>query len=138
MISNIRMEDKREIEGLGHHPLALIWCHETSAHPTAFFNQDGDIAGIAGVGPDSRKGVGQIWMICTPAVQKNPHTFVREAKRWLAHVGNDYQMLWNRVDARNTLHLKLVKLLGFKSLSIVCPEPNYLPFIEIVKLCASQ
>ena len=137
VIANIREEDKREIEGLGHTPMALIWCVETSTHATAFFNEEGEIAGLVGVGPDSREGVGQVWMICTPAVQKSPIAFVKHAKKWLATVGKDYKMLWNQVDSRNKLHLKMIKLLGFKSLRYVCPPPFYLPYIEIVRLCAS-
>ena len=84
VIANIREEDKREIEGLGHTPLALVWCVETSAHATAFFNDDGEIAGVAGIGPDEREGVGQVWM--KQAIQKNPVKFVKQAKLWLAEL----------------------------------------------------
>ena len=136
--ANIRKEDRREIEGLGHTPLALVWCVETSAHATAFFNREGELSGIAGIGHDDREGVGQVWMICTPAVEKNPVTFVRQAKLWLAEVGKDYQLLWNVMDSRNKLHRKAVKMLGFHSLAYVTPPPYHLPYIEIVKLCASQ
>ena len=139
VIANIREEDKREIEGLGHTPLALVWCVETSAHVTAFFNDDGEIAGVVGVGEDERPGVGQVWMICTPAIQKNPIKFVKHAKKWLERVGKDYDLLWNYMDSRNKLHHKLVKLLGFKSLRYFCPPPyQTIPYIEIVKLCVSQ
>lgn len=135
--ANLRDEDRREIEGLGHSPLALVWCVETSAHATAFVNRDGELAGIAGIGPDDREGVGQVWMICTPAVEKNPVTFVRQAKLWLADVAKDYTMLWNLMDSRNKLHHKLVKMLGFKSIRYFCPPPyQTIPYIEIVKLCA--
>lgn len=135
--ANIRPEDRREIEGLGHSPLALVWCVETSAHATAFYNRDGELAGIAGIGPDEQPGVGQVWMICTHAVEKNPVTFVRQARLWIENVGKDYSMLWNLMDSRNKLHHKLVKMLGFKSLRYVCPPPfNTIPYIEIVKLCA--
>lgn len=135
--ANIREEDRQEIEGLGHSPLALVWCVETSAHATAFFNKDNELVGVAGIGPDDRPGVGQVWMICTPHITKNPHTFVREAKRWLKRVGEDYDLLWNRVDARNKYHHKLLKLLGFKSLNYTIMAPYNLPYIEIVK-CVSQ
>ena len=139
VIANIREEDKREIEGLGHVPLALVWCVENSTHATAFFNRDGEIAGVAGIGPDEREGVGQVWMICTPAVQKVPVTFVREARKWLDRVGKDYKLLWNYMDSRNKLHHRLVKMLGFRSLNYVLPPPYYqVPYIEIVKLCAWQ
>ena len=135
--ANIRLEDRREIEGLGHSPLALVWCVETSAHATAFYNREGELAGIAGIGPDDQPGVGQVWMICTPAVEKNPVTFVRQSRQWIETAGKDYSMLWNLMDSRNKLHHKLVKMLGFKSLRYVCPPPfNTIPYIEIVKLCA--
>ena len=135
--ANIRPEDRREIEGLGHSPLALVWCVETSAHATAFYNREGELAGIAGIGPDDQPGVGQVWMICTPAVEKNPVTFVRQSRQWIETAGKDYSMLWNLMDSRNKLHHKLVKMLGFKSLRYVCPPPfNTIPYIEIVKLCA--
>ena len=136
VVANIRPEDKREIEGLGHNPIALVWCIDASTSPVAFFNKEGELAGVAGIVPDPRPGVGQVWMICTPALEKNPHTFVRQAKKWLAQAGKDYQMLWNQMDARNVYHHKLVKLLGFTTLSIVYPPPYHLPYIEIVKLCA--
>jgi len=135
--ANIRPEDRREIEGLGHSPLALVWCVETSAHATAFYNREGELAGIAGIGPDDQPGVGQVWMICTPAVEKNPVTFVRQSRQWIETAGKDYSMLWNLMDSRNKLHHKLVKMLGFKSLRYVCPPPSHtIPYIEIVKLCA--
>ena len=43
------------------------------------------------------------------------------------------------MDSRNKLHHKLVKMLGFKSLDTFVPPPyQTIPYIEIVKLCASQ
>ena len=136
--ANIRPEDRREIEGLGHTPLALVWCVENTDHAVALINRDGEVCGLAGIGKDDRPGVGQVWMICTPAIEKNPVTFVRQARKWIAEVGKDYRMLWNQMDTRNTMHHKLVQLLGFKILRLVYPPPYHLPYFEIVKLCAFQ
>jgi len=135
--ANIRPEDKREIEGLGHTPLALVWCVENTDAVT-LINRDGEVCGLAGIGKDDRPGVGQVWMICTPAIEKNPVTFVRQARKWIADAGKDYRMLWNQMDTRNTMHHKLVHLLGFKILRLVFPPPYQLPYFEIVKLCAHQ
>lgn len=135
--NHLREEDRQEIEGLGHSPLALVWCVETSAHAVAFYNTHGELSGIAGVGYDDRDRVGQIWMVCTPAIEKSPVTFVRQAKLWLAEVGRDYDLLWNLMDCRNKMHHKLVKMLGFKSLRYVPMAPYNIPYIEIVK-CVSQ
>ena len=136
--SNLRPEDKNEVEGLGHNPSVLPICLFQSAVCVAFFNKDNEIAGIAGVVDDEKPHVGQIWMLCTPAIQKNPHTFVRQARKWVDGLSSSYRMLWNIADARNTLHHKFLHLLGFKTTTTVYPEPYYLPYLEIVKLCAYQ
>ena len=134
--SNLLPEDKREIEGLGETPMALVFCLAISKHAVTIINQDNEIAGVAGIVTDPREGVGQVWLICTPAIKKCPREFVRQARVWLKESGKDYKMLWNIMDARNDLHHKLVKLLGFTLLSFSYPPPYQLPYIEIVKLCA--
>ena len=134
--NNLREEDRMEIEGLGQHPLVLPFCVLSSDAPVAFFNSEGELAGVAGIMPDEREHVGQVWMICTPAVQKNPHHLVRQAKKWLDEQRN-YRLLWNLADARNLFHQKLLRLLGFKALTARPVGPYGLPYLEIVKLCAS-
>ena len=134
--NNLRFEDRREIEGLGHSPLTLVWCAETSTHAVSFVNTEGELSGLAGIYTEDNPRVGQIWMVCTPAIEKSPVTFVRQAKQWLAEVGKDYDLLWNMMDFRNKMHHKLVKMLGFKALRYVPVAPYNLPYIEIVKLCA--
>jgi hypothetical protein len=49
-------------------------------------------------------------------------------------------MLYNIADPRNTMHLKLLHLLGFKRLSYVTVGPDRLTYVEFAKLmpCASQ
>ncbi len=132
---NIRPEDKMELEGLGHNLGSLPFSVALSDVAVSFFNKDGDICGVAGVCPSDTPRSGIVWMICTPALTKQPLTFVRQARNWLAEVGKDYDLLWNYTDMRNTFHHKLLKMLGFKALRIVQPPPNYLPYYEIVKLC---
>tara|TARA_R100001082_G_C4363450_1_gene160599 strand:- start:888 stop:1352 length:465 start_codon:yes stop_codon:yes gene_type:complete len=136
--NNLRKEDLREVEGLGHNTLVLPFCVLTSTTAIAFFDSDGSIAGVGGIIPDPREGVGIVWMLCTPVVQNKPHTFVRHLKRWLKEQHKDYRMLWNIADARNKFHQKLVKLLGFKCLRMTYQPPYGLPYLEIVKLCAVQ
>ena len=133
---NIRPEDKMEIEGLGHSLGSLPFSVALSTVAVSFYNKDGDIAGVGGICPVEVPRSGIIWMICTPTVQSQPITFVRQARKWLASVESDYDVLWNYTDIRNTFHHKLLKMLGFKALRILQPAPLYLPYYEIVKLCA--
>ena len=82
---------------------------------------------MAGVGPD-----GSIWMLCTPAIHDYPITFAREAKRFVE--SRTEPLLWNIVDKRNTVHLKLLKFLGFKFLREIKYGPNNLSFIEFCRV----
>ena len=89
---------------------------------------DGKTAGLAGVGDG-----GAIWMLCTPENERYPITFAREAKRFVD--SREEPLLWNIVDCRNTVHLKLLKFLGFKFLRKFKHGPNNLYFIEFCRVC---
>lgn len=133
---NIRKEDKQEVEGLGHSLAALPFSVILSDVAVAFYDTQDRICGVAGICPTDKKGEGQVWMLCTDYVLDSPQTFVRQAKKWLRQQEKNYSLLWNLADARNTHHHKLCRLLGFKALRVVQPPPFYLPYLEIVKLCA--
>ena len=129
--SNLRPEDRREVEeGHGYDPIeyAEFIAHEGSA--VYFTVPNGKTAGMAGVGPD-----GAIWMICTPAIKDYPHTFAKESKRFVE--SRTEPLLWNVADRRNTVHLKLLKFLGFKFLRELKYGPNQLSFIEFCRVCRS-
>ena len=125
--SNLRPEDRREVEeGHGYDPIeyAKFIAHEGSA--VYFTVPNGKTAGMAGVGPN-----GEVWMLCTPAIHDYPITFAREAKRFIE--SRTEPLLWNIVDKRNTVHLKLLKFLGFKFSGEILHGPHNLPFIEFYK-----
>ena len=137
LINNIRQEDKQEVEGTGQTVLDLPPLVAGSSHATTFFSPEGHLAGMAGI-VDQANGSGQIWMLCTPVIHDAPVLFIRQAKRWLKLIENDYQLLWNWADTRNHMHHKLLKHLGFKAIRTVPIGPDNLPYFEIIKLCASQ
>lgn len=136
--NNLRPEDLEELEGLGHSRLGLPLSVLISDVAVSFWNDEGEIAGVAGIAPDPREGVGVIWMLCTPVITTQPHTFVRQAKKWLKKEQSNYRLLWNLADARNHFHHKLLKMLGFKAIACSPSGPYNLPYLEIVKLCAYQ
>ena len=134
VLNNLRVEDRAELMGMGHEPLHIPFGVLVSDHAT-YFHWDEEPAGIAGVVRLSPTE-GQIWMLCTPVITTQPHHFARNARRWLKEVEQDYSLLWNLADARNHVHHKLLKFLGFKALRSIPSGPNNLPYYEIVKLCA--
>ena len=134
VLNKLRKEDRDEIEGMGLEPLHLPFGCIISEHST-FFHIDEEPAGVAGVVRLSPTE-GQVWMLCTPLIEDNPHHFVRNSRRWLKEVEKDYSLLWNLADARNHTHHKLLKFLGFQALRSIPSGPDNLPYYEIVKLCA--
>lgn len=128
IVSNLLPEDLREIvEGTGLNPVLSITHDILSDSSVTFFRPDGLVAGVAGVSDD-----GCIWMHCTTAVKTFPVLFCKDAAKWISSL--DHPILYNWADIRNTLHLRLLKHLGFKFLRVVPFGPNNLYFMEFVKL----
>ena len=129
--SNLLPEDRREVEeGHGYDPTVILPSTYDMGDSVYFRVPNGEIAGIEGV-----HDKGQIWMLCTPAILKYPVTFAREAKRYVD--SRQEKLLWNIVDKRNTVHLKLLRFLGFKFLRELKHGPNQLTFIEFCRVFRS-
>tara|TARA_E500000305_G_scaffold99215_1_gene91255 strand:+ start:504 stop:959 length:456 start_codon:yes stop_codon:yes gene_type:complete len=130
--SNLRPEDRREVEeGHGVDPMEHLTSVAQSSSCVYFKVPNGKTAGMAGVDPG-----GQIWMLCTPAINEYPLTFAREAKRYVE--SRNEKLLWNIVDKRNIVHLKLLRFLGFKFLRELKYGPNKLTFIEFCRVFRSR
>ena len=130
--SNLLPDDRKEVtEGHGHDPEDALILSYKNCDSVYFKVPNGKIAGMAGVYNN-----GQIWMLCTPAIYEYPHTFAREAKRYVNN--RTEKLLWNFVDERNKVHIKLLRFLGFKFLRRFPYGPNNLSFIEFVRICAVQ
>jgi len=127
---NLRYEDRRETEetsGLSAEA-SIIESFINSEYSVYFKVPNGKAAGVAGVTPNNI-----IWMLCTDASTEYPHTFVREAKRWVNSLPNPY--LYNQADMRNEAHIKLLKLLGFTFTNY--HVYNGVPLIQFIKPCAT-
>ena len=126
--SNLLPEDRREVEeGHGLNPMEELPLAVHRGSCVWFEVPNGKTAGMAGVGPN-----GEVWMLCTPAIHEYPITFAREAKRFIE--SREEPLLWNIVDKRNIVHLKLLKFLGFKFLREIYHGPKQLSFIEFCRV----
>jgi len=121
--SNLRQDDLREcVEGHGIQPTIDIPLASLRGFCRSFTMPNGETAGMVGIIDD------KIWMLCTPAIHKYPITFARESKKFIDSRTEPY--LWNVVDKRNTVHIKLLKFLGFTFHEELPFGPNNLPFIR--------
>tara|TARA_B100000902_G_scaffold125105_1_gene124854 strand:- start:416 stop:868 length:453 start_codon:yes stop_codon:yes gene_type:complete len=130
---NLRYEDKRETvetSGLSAAASVVESYYNSAFNQCVFFKvPNGKAAGVAGVTPQNA-----IWMLCTDATSEYPHTFMREAKRWVESLPNPYLM--NYADMRNENHIKLLKYLGFKFIRYFVYKK--VPLIEFIKICATH
>ena len=126
--SNLLPADRREVEE-GHGVDSKEALIDAVQKPSCvyFVVPNGKTAGMAGVDDG-----GQIWMLCTTAIHDYPVTFAREAKRYVER--QEDKILWNIVDSRNKVHLKLLQFLGFKFLREFKHGPNQLTFIEFCRV----
>ena len=125
---HLREEDRREVvEGHGVEPTIAIPLGSLRGFCVYFTVPDGRIAGLAGIEED-----GRIWMLCTPAIHDHPIWFARACKRFID--AREEPILWNWVDKRNTVHIKLLRFLGFKFLREENFGPNNLPFINFCRV----
>ena len=105
--AHLRPDDYREVtEGM-----ALLYPSSVAtfdADDIYFTVPNGETAGMAGI---------ERWQdlhAMYSAIEKYPITFAREAKKYID--SRPEPMLWNIIDKRNTVHLKLLKWLGFEFL----------------------
>ena len=129
--SNLRSDDYREVvEG---HGLDIDTIPSMVLHGQCYYFKapNGKIAAIGGVYND-----GMIWMLCTPTIEEYPYRYARFCKRFIA--SRPETVLWNIVDKRNTIHLKLLKFLGFKFIREIKHGPHQLSFIEFYRVRRSR
>ena len=135
LADNLSVDDKREIEAIGWKcPAEAIRLSVQSSTDFSYIEAPDDSpAGIAGVVEDSDFSA-VVWLLTTDAVHQAPIAFVKQSKYWLDNLKSQYNLLHNIADARNTNHLKLLKLLGFKRLGFVPTGPERRTFVEFAKL----
>lgn len=134
---NLRDEDREELAGLGHSPFNVIHGFIISEDCFVVLNNQKEVASIVGLVPDG-SGNAAVWALCTPAIETMGRTWIRRARQVLEErTAPFYNMLWAYTDSRNTLHHRFLKFTGFTGLRAVPQAPYHIPYIEVVKLCAT-
>lgn len=115
------------LEGLETSDLCLTLISPISGLPFA----------MLGVTEITQHGIptGAIWMLASNEIEKCSIAFLRRCHEPLNTLQKRWPVLWNCADARNTLHLKWLKWLGF---NFVMSHPFYgieqREFIEFVRI----
>lgn len=132
----LREADKQEIRAaVGMTPLAgLLYCLETS-NPALTIIKDGEPPlGVFGLTPDPDNFAASVWMLAANEITKYPMTFMKNAIKWVQKTNTEYPVLYNYVDARNTLHIKWLRWMGFTFLNAKRMGPENRLFFEFVRI----
>ena len=111
----LRSADRAELEAShpGQDPAILLrqFINQSIQAVTLCYREQ--VAAIGGICPDIWLGNRAcVWLLTGQSIQKIPITFVRLARKLLACWLQQYEVLFNRVDARYTSACQLIVVLG--------------------------
>ncbi len=139
LATRIRSADKQEVYAVSGLDIggALWYCVRNSTLQYTMFSPEREPVGLFGFCVISTEG-GLVeatpWMLCSDTLaEKHPMTFMKECKRQVPQYLDMYDILWNYVDVRNTLHVKWLQLMGFKFINTVPHGQFNLPFHLFVR-----
>lgn len=112
---NLRQADRNECDATTAMPPELFLPRAVGAcrDVWTFHRNDGLPVGVFGVDPTSIPEVGIVWMVSTDVINDHKREFLTECVPIVDMLNNKYPIITNMVDARNTLHHRWLKWLGF-------------------------
>tara|TARA_R100001460_G_scaffold107919_1_gene157583 strand:- start:617 stop:1081 length:465 start_codon:yes stop_codon:yes gene_type:complete len=139
--SNMRKADRDEVWASDRcTPLEALTISYGMSKP-CFTGMDGQTpVAMFGVVP-LLENIGSIWLLGTDVISDSkPISFLRWSKKFFPTLTKSYDMVCNRVDGRNKVHIKWIKWLGFTFINEVNHGPDQLPFYEFARLikCVDQ
>lgn len=143
--NNMRAADLAELRAHDRDsPQETLLCGLLTSKPCmTICKADGTPVAMWGVTPQT-EDVGLAWLLGTEDLVQDRATrlrFLREVKAQVTKVMRTYRVLWNCVDARNTVHIRWIRWMGF---TFIAKHPNYGAegrlFLEFCKVspCAPQ
>jgi hypothetical protein len=134
LAKHLREDDLNELEAsVGDPPEYILQnaveLSEGRSWIAAYNNEDILIWGVVAL-----ETLGVPWMMATPRIKELSFSFVKGCRPYLDQLMDGFVELRNFVDARNTLHIRWLKWLGFNFIQL---HPEWgvgrLPFWEFVK-----
>lgn len=137
LAENLRPADLAEIKASsGVSPLeSLTHGFYLSEICMSIVDEEDTVVGILGVVPTDGNKAGVIWMMATEGIERCTLSFLRQSRPYISHLQTLYPLLYNYIDARNHLHIRWVKWMGFNFINTI---ENYgvenRRFYEIVRI----
>jgi hypothetical protein len=138
LAGDMRPEDQAEIRAMSGQDAinALLHGVRFSDVPLAIQDDDGSTIGLFGVvTTQQHPRVGAVWLLASPKLLKYSRRLARESRRWVETLQAQYDVLFNLVDERNTVHIRWIQWCGF---TFVNRHPalgaEQRPFLEFVRI----
>jgi putative methionine-R-sulfoxide reductase with GAF domain len=138
LAANMREADRMEVKAAsGLTPYqALLMGYVNSEICVSIVDDDSTILGMFGVVPTSvSPSTGAVWMLAAKELLKYSKRFAKESRQWVDAVQSGYDLLYNTIDERNTVHIRWIQWCGFTVLRRI---PEYgvegRPFLEFARL----
>jgi len=110
----LRETDLREMEALlGCSPLEGLLHGVMNSSPAMSVITEEGLVAVFGVVPEG-PGIGRVWMLGTPFLDKHPLRCLKEARRWVSIFIDRYELLWNYADGSNPRQIGWLRLCGFQ------------------------
>jgi hypothetical protein len=131
----LRKADVEEIKAsCGTSAYEGLYASFAASNPAlALVDGDGPPLGIFGLVPDA-DGNACVWMLGTGEIEKYPMTFLRNSLEWVRQSNRQYPILYNQVDARNGVHIKWLRWMGFTLFREVIYGPENRLFYEFFRI----
>ena len=138
LYKNLRQEDIDEIKANSNtNPYHALYTGVQYSHLPLTVMEDDRPVMIMGVIPHGKK-LGMIWLLSSPEIENISIPFLRNCRGVLDLYHKSFPVLYNYIDARNLVHLKWLRWLGFNFIKV---HYNFgyekRKFIEFVK-CVTQ
>ena len=121
----LRDADRNEISALTLQPPVQVLTDGINASSpcyTVAITATDEPCAIFGVRESDNPNSGVVWMLGTDALFTIATKFLRASGDWVDELHTHYTMLFNVIDARNEVHIKWLKWLGF---SMIQDIPKY-------------
>lgn len=136
LLRNLRKEDLRELEEVGGRPArhAIMGGVLLGAPSLTLRTHKEELVGILSV-VRFGSGIGFIAMSGTDLITENRTAFLRGSRDVLAHLDTKFDMLLNVCDARNEVHIRWLRWLGFSLIrKIDHYGPHRVPVYEFARI----